>query len=382
MKSFRIFNRQTGSIIAVFAMVLAVVAPTIASAAQLTQRSVALSSSSINASGVIYNVSFTSVGAAGAVVVDFCDNSPLIGSTCNPPAGLVVSGTATSTFGTVAKIDDNTVAVTGTIAAATANISVPIAGITNPSTVGPIYARIVTYDTGAHAALYNSAQTASQDANRVDEGGAAISITNTIGVSAAVLESMLFCVSAAAINADCANVSTPTLKLGETTGSVIALSSSAISTGSLFTQISTNAATGAVVSLKSNATDCGGMIRAGAASSVCDIKPALVGGITAGAAKFGLMTETSTDSTGAGVTPSGIYQVDSGSGYSTSAYALNYAVGNTSGVTSPYGDPLLNTAGAPVNNKNIKLKFGASISNDTPAGLYSVDLGLIATGKF
>jgi hypothetical protein len=28
------------------------------------------------------------------------------------------------------------------------------------------------------------------------------------------------------------------------------------------------------------------------------------------------------------------------------------------------------------------LTFGASVSNDTPAGLYATDLSLIATGKF
>jgi hypothetical protein len=30
----------------------------------------------------------------------------------------------------------------------------------------------------------------------------------------------------------------------------------------------------------------------------------------------------------------------------------------------------------------MKITFGASIANDTPAGKYSADLSLIATGKF
>ncbi|MDB5162698.1 MAG: hypothetical protein JWO54_257 [Candidatus Saccharibacteria bacterium] len=377
MKSFRLFNRQTGSIIALVALVLAVVAPTIASAAQLTARSVELSSSSINATGVNYNVGFTSDGAAGGVVIDFCSNSPLINATCDSPAGFAATG-ATSAFGTVTVVDANTVKVAGAIAATTA-ITVDLDGITNPSSVGPLYVRIVTYATSGDLANYTSAT--SLGAGTVDQGGAAINITNTIGVSAAVLESMTFCVSGAIITADCAAVTAPTLKLGETTGTVIALSASSLSTGDIYTQISTNAVTGAVVSLKSSAIGCGGLIRAGAPSA-CNIGPAQQLGITAGQALFGVKTEAATSTSGVS-TASGAFQAKAGTGYNTGTYALNYNdTDESTGVTSTYGDPFLDTNGAPVNNKNVKLTFGASISNTTPAGLYSVDLGLIATGKF
>jgi hypothetical protein len=60
---------------------------------------------------------------------------------------------------------------------------------------------------------------------------------------------------------------------------------------------------------------------------------------------------------------------------------MNFVDGTT-GVTSTYGDSLLDTANLPVNNKNVQITFGASVSNLTPAGLYSADLSLIATGKF
>jgi hypothetical protein len=377
MKSIKLINRQTGSLIALVALVLAVVAPTIASAAQLTARSVELSSSSINATGVSYNIGFTSAGAAGGAVIDFCSNSPLIGAECTAPTGFSASA-ATSTFGSVDAVDANTLKVTGTIAASSA-VSVPLAGLTNPASVGPLYVRIVTYATSGDLANYTDAEELGN--GTVDEGGAAINITNTIGVSAAVLESMTFCVSGAEIEKDCAVDLTkpPVLKLGETTGSVTALSASNVSTGDIFTQISTNAVTGAVVSLKSSAIGCGGLIRAGAPTS-CDILPALATGITAGQAKFGVKTNAATDSVGA--TAAGSYVPANLSAYNNSDYALTYAAGDASGVTSPYGSAFLDTAGAPVNNKNVKLTFGASISNNTPAGLYSVDLGLIATGKF
>jgi hypothetical protein len=61
---------------------------------------------------------------------------------------------------------------------------------------------------------------------------------------------------------------------------------------------------------------------------------------------------------------------------------MGYVSGDATGVTSTYGDPILDTAGAPVNNMGMPLTFGASAANDTAAGLYSADLSLIATGKF
>jgi hypothetical protein len=381
MKSFRIFNRQTGSIIALVAMVAAVVAPTIVSAAQLTARSVQLSNSSKTATDVSYTVNFTSVGAAGAVIVNFCDDTPLIGEACNPPAGLDTTSVSTATSGfTATSVNANTVKVVGTVASASP-ISIALDHINNPSAVGPIYARIVTYVAGSDA---NSYTPTSLGANTVDTGSAAMNITDSIGVNAAVLESMVFCVSGAVIAKDCvgASATPPTLKLGETTGSIVALSATAVSHGDIYTQISTNAVSGAVVRLKSSALNCGGLVRAGAPTS-CDILPTQHVDLAAGTATFGVKVSSATSTTGDEANAIGAYQPVSGSGYGTSAYALNYnSTDQSTGVTSPYGDPFLDTNNAPVNNKNVTLTFGASISNSTPAGLYSANLGLIATGKF
>jgi hypothetical protein len=378
MKSFRFINRQAGSMIALVALVLAVVAPTIASAAQLTARSVELSSSSINATGVSYKINFTAANNAAAFVVDFCKNSPLIGATCTAPTGFNASTAASTSTGVTAVSGSTSKFVVTKPIAAADQVSVSVTGITNPSEVGPLYARVVTYDTAAHANVYASE---ALGAGSQDEGGAAINISNTIGVSGAVLETMTFCVSGGVITANCTGVTTPTLKLGKTTGTVVALTADEISTGDIYTQISTNAVTGAVVSLKSSAANCGGLIRSGA-PSVCDIKPALQTGVTAGQATFGVKTEDATSTAGV-PGANGIFQAKAGSGYNTSTYTMNYnAVDQSTGVTSAYGDAFLDTNGAPVNNKNVKLTFGTSISNSTPAGLYSVDLGLIATGKF
>lgn len=384
MKSFRIFNRQTGSIIALVAMVFAVVAPTIASAAQLTERSVQLSSSSKNTGDVSYTFTFTTSGAAGGFVVDFCDDTPLIGESCHAPAGFDASAATSSTtnFTGVTATASNLKVVAASSAMTTPGaVTVVFDHIHNPTAVGPIYARIVTYDTSANLSNY---QSPTDLGTYVDSGSAAINITDSIGVSAAVLESMVFCVSGQTIAQDCAGASlhAPTLQLGETTGNGIhALSAGAISHGDIYTQISTNAVSGAVVRLKSSATGCGGLVRSGAPGS-CDIKPTQQVDLAAGTATFGVKVSSASGTLNDN-DASGEYRVYPTSGYSTSSYALNYnQTDQSTGVTSPYGDPFLDTHDKPANNQNVTLTFGASINNATPAGLYSADLGLIATGKF
>lgn len=390
--SLRLPNRRMGYMAAAFTLLFAFVVSPLAAADQVTLRSIELSSSSANATGVTYKVKFTSVGAAGATVLDFCENTPLYGEDCDTPAGFALTGATVPTTGFTDEnvVDANTIRVTGTVAATTA-IEFDITGVHNPTSAGPLYARIVTFDTASNANDYvsNPVEPAVND-GVVDTGGVALSITPTIGVSGAVLESLVFCVSGQTIAAGCIgsgaaapNLTSPTVKLGQAVGDTSVLDSADTYEGTIYTQISTNAAGGAVVSLKSNTLGCGGLSRAGAASFAagCGIAPALAGGITDGEAKFGVKTGTA-----AGQTPSTgtIRPFDSGTGayYDNSTFKLNWVNGDASGVTSTYGDPFLDTNGGPANNMGMPITFGASAANNTPAGRYSADLSLIATGKF
>lgn len=381
--SLRLPSRRTGYVAAVFTLLFATITSAFASAAQVTERSIELSSSAAGASGVSYAVNFTPGGtSAGAIVIEFCNNTPLIGESCTPPPGFDVSSATASGFTPVgADTTSNKITLTGSIAA-TNPFTLTLSGVHNPtSSTDPLYARIVTYTDGTAAHAYASTNAGTH----IDDGSVAIGITDKIGVSAAVLESMIFCVSKAVPTQNCGGVTAPTLTLGEDVGGgVIALSPSAVSTGDIYTQISTNAASGAIVRLQSNATSCGGLLRAGAAGA-CDITPALhadsFGDSSQGIAKFGVKVASAADPTGTG-TPNGTFQVANGATYNGTTYEMNYVSGNGSGVTSTYGDPILDTAGAAITNKNMKLTFGVSAANNTPAGKYSADLGLIATGKF
>lgn len=393
MRSFRIFDRRVGSIIAVAALLFAAVMPSMVFAAQATTRSIALSSSSADADDVTYDVKFTpATSGAGAVVIEFCSNSPLLADDCTPPdAGFDASGaTTTSANFTMGTKTTNKVILTvsPTLSAGTAT-EIVLDHINNPTAAGALYARIATYDNATDAGNKYPSMEATDGYK--DNGSVAMSITPTIGVSGAVLESMTFCVSGETIAAGCAgggahapSLTAPTLRLGQDLGNGVVALSSTLSEGSIYTQLSTNAVSGAVVRLKSSATNCGGLKLVGSSdASNCYIHPALQTGVATNdtTAKFGVETTTAA---GVGTSSGTLRPYDDGTGayYGNSAYALNGAADNLTGVTSQYGDPFLDTNSAPVNNMGMQLKFGAVVTSETPAGLYSADLSLIATGKF
>lgn len=389
MSSIRSYSRRAGSLFAVAALVLATITPglvpSFASAAQLTERSIALSSAATSATAVTYDVDFTPATTAGSLIIDFCSNSPLVGAECVAPTGFTAASAASTDASSIGLQDSavNTLVIETTLTATTAK-SLEITGINNPTVEGPLYVRITTYPTNTAGTEYQSAQA---PGNYSDEAGAAVSIVDKINVSGAVLESMTFCIAGptpdltpgnegqvlpTTITDNCANsgsLPAPSLRLGKKTGDIIALDNE-VSTGSLYGQISTNASTGAIVNLKSNATGCGGLLRAGDATNACDIAPAQKTDITDGQAKFG-----------AKIVAADPLALIGQNDYNATTFTLNYN-NTTSGVTSAYGDPFFNTADGPVSNENLEIIFGAAVAPNTPAGLYRAELSLIATGKF
>lgn len=394
MRSFKIFNRRVGVVFAAAALVFATALP--AFAAPLTIRSMELSSTSASAPSTIYKLKFTSTdeAEADAFVVDFCSNTPLYGEDCTTPTDfdLATNGAATPAVVTTTGFTDedvadaNTIRVTGDVGLEEA-VEIDITNVRNPSAAGTVYARIITFDTVVNADAYvsNPVEPA-VNTGVIDTGSVAFSITPTVGVSGAVLETMTFCVAADEITESCGDAATnpPVLQLGRDVGDgVLALDTAAVSEGTLYAQVSTNAASGAIVNLKSGALNCGGLKLLGSTDvNNCYIAASGTAGIAAGDAEFGVKLGTAA---GVGTNFNGTLRAyDSGSGayYNTSAFKLFANTDNSEGVTSTYGDPLLDTNGEPVNNMQIPIIFGAQIANDTPAGRYSADLSMIATGTF
>jgi len=384
MRSFRLFNRRVGSILAAGTLVLAATTTSLAGAATVTNRSIALSSSTKSATAVSYEVKFKTPAATsstGAYVVDFCTTAA-INTTCTAPSGLDTSGVGMSSGGVATSLAANTVKVVPTVAfAASTNVDNVLTGIVNPSGTGlsngTFYARIVTYIDGNDPVPGpgNFNYTAPDNlGSYLDDGSVALAVTDGFSVSGQALETLTFCAAASGdtIGSGCTGTLTsPSLTLG--TGGIL---TTALSTGTVKTQLSTNASGGAVVSLKSNTTGCGGLARQGASSFAagCGIVPITShGAINTGDSKFGLTLANL--GRAAGVTPTA-----EGS-YNTTDYYLGWVSGDATGVTSTYGDPIYNVTG-PVSDGTANLTFGANIGNLTPAGNYSASLNLIATGTF
>lgn len=363
MKTLSVFNRRAGAVFATAALVLSTTVPALVSAATVTERSVETSTSTKGADAT-YTIKFTTqTAAAGGWAVDFCTT---VDGTCTAPTGLkVTSGTSAISDGTLAVVSDNKISVTKTLASA-ASIDVDLTHVTNPSAAGTVYARITTHAASGDLPLRD---------DPVDKGVAAFGITDGIEVSGAVLESLIFCASGAAlVQTDCSDTTAPKLSLG-TAGVLTDDASDGV--GHVYTLLTSNAVGGVSVNLKSDATGCGGLYLEGKSPAAgCNISPV---GTTAIAldsaeAKFGAKF-TLIQGTGATLA------LNTTNGWSTSNYSMNYVALDASGVTSVYGDEVLSVNG-PVANAKAQVDFGANAAPLTPAGKYVANLSLIATGKF
>jgi len=186
-----------------------------ASAAQLTTRSLTLSSSQPSATNVTHTFAFevaTVTTNLGSIEIQYC-TTPL--GACTAPAGLNVSGVVTgdivtqtiNTVGTSFTIGTNTanlIQLTRTAVSQTIGDDVVLAfdNITNPSTSSfspagnnTFFARVTTSSDVAYA-------------TDVDNGVVASAIVPLLTVSARVQEILHFCVDNTSINDDSTNIGT------------------------------------------------------------------------------------------------------------------------------------------------------------------------------
>lgn len=399
--------RRPMAIVSAAALTLGVAAPalvgSVANAGQVSTRSIQLSDSTPSATGVSYKVTFTptSVSTIGAIVVDFCSDSPIIGNTtCAYPANFSVGGATPTTSGAPTGFSTSTGSWVTTSsqqggAAASARqvfeytnstaqtpsgsaISFTITNAVNPSANGSFYARILTFDTAADAATYTASGTTRAATTSLtgmrDYGGIALSTASNIAISATVQETLAFCTSGlvgGVAPSTCGSTATPAVTLG--TGTPPTIDSSSVydnSTGAYqtFMILSTNATNGASVAMKSNYASCNGLSRDNGLT--CGI-PGQTTGLTQGVAGFGMKVGTGTGGTGT-IKPA-----------TTNNYsATTFHMGSTDTTSSPYGDVIANTNGTVCANVVSQLTFGATANLTSPAGVYATNETLIATGTF
>jgi hypothetical protein len=327
---------------------------------QVTARSIQLSTSAASTVSQ-YKITITPVTTSQELVVDFCSDTPFPGATCAFAASSVPTvGSPTSSVGTAAAITNGTPThafkVTGLTMTGGSPFTVTItAGITNPTTANAtFYARVLTYATGNATGYAPASSTggATTTGTFVDSGGIALSTASTIAITAQVMESLSFCVYLG--SGSCGTA--PTFFLGHSTNNI--LDTTAVDTKTVKFDLSTNAVSGCIIRLTGDTLTSGSNTIAAAGSS-----PAT---ITAGTAAFGLYV-----SAAGGLTLAANYNGGSGSQYGL----------NTTNTTSTFGDQVANSAST-VNSATSTITYGATASTTTPAGIYTANHQLIATGTF
>lgn len=377
-------------------------------AAQLDSRAIKMSDSTPGASsGVQYELTFKTGATAGTteeIVVDFCSDTPLLGASC-----AFVTGTSIPSFtaptvsaGSITATNNRTLVITGLTMPQNSTYTVTVTGgITNPSNNGTFYARVYTYNTGDATGYTQAAASGNTPVagSYVDFGGIALSAVAQVTITARVMESLTFCASGSNIDGsggassdECSEATAPALQIGQ--GTPVVLDASRVDVASAYTQISTNATYGAIVRMKAtNTCTNGGLSNTGGAA--CNI-PGLADGtftngespmaMPAGTAAYGLFVGLSSTTTGIAsstgtVTPDANYYTAAhdtgGEGYWYGMDRRN----TTDGVLSTYGDAIASSAG-PVSRINNELRFAATPSLTTPAGIYTGNEILIATGTF
>jgi hypothetical protein len=357
-----------------------------ASAATFEDRSIQMSDSTPSATGVQYDVTVTpqASGNVLGIVLEFCDNSPLIGDACTATAGTDVpdvSSAALAGWTVDGATDGNTLVLTrgaGTWTASTPE-TLSVTGVDNPSNGGAngtFYARFFSYDTAAKAQGYTSANPSAVGAP-IDTGGFAMSTADRLTITARVQEKLTFCIYT---GVDCATGGS-SLQLGN--NGVLDETQPYNNADAKF-DVYTNASGGVVVRAKTFATP-GHTLTSGSNTI------SAIGGTAAasnlGTEQFGFCVATS----GGAVTSVAPYTgVEGGSGtcaddLTTGTY--NQGTTNTrfafdsAATQTTFGDDIASSTGPSATTVGT-LNFLGNIGITTEAGIYTTELALIATGTF
>ncbi len=383
-----------------------------ASAAQLTSRSITMKSSKTSQTDVTYETRFTiaTTGNVGGVVIDFCSNSPVVGLSCTAPttfstnvANLVLANqTGITDFAKdVANSTANKLVLTRTAASVSSGTAVRVDlgaggasdGITNPSTTGTFYARIVTFATTAAAQAYASAT----PGTFVDDGGVALSTAAQLTVNARVAEILQFCVGTTAINddvtaapADCSSFSGTTINLGVVDNSTVNISPVATANGGNVmngaAMVRTNAVNGVVIDYFAEQNTNSGKLKVSGATCVDNVSvtdqcfnsaTTTQNALAAGTEEFGMtishVNRTSSSTPTANLSRDTEYD---GDGTASGGFAWD-DTGTTDRIASSAA-----ASSKVVDDEMLILRFAATAAITTPTGSYTVTSTYIATATY
>lgn len=327
-----------------------------ARAAQMTARSLTLTSSAGAATSVDYTFAFTAPTATTvkSVRIDICDSAS---GTCSPPSnipsgfssssaavgtisGIGSGGSWTGTFTTNGRIDIANASNTGS----PSTVSIQITGITNPTTNNStFYARMTTYS-------------ASNWTGALDSGTVAASTASQITVTASVDETLTFCAGTSITGQNCGTISGSSVNLGT-------LTDSSTGSGTSVMAASTNGGSGYAITINGTTLTSGGnsidAITAGSGSVSSQSNE-----------QFGInVRDNATPNVGAD--PSGATSgITYGTGYGT-ADTYKFVTGNT-----------VASKAAASNGTTYTVSYIANIAGTTEPGTYTGTYTYICTATF
>jgi hypothetical protein len=374
----------------------------------LASRSIEMSSSVAGATGVQYTISFkTATGGfpIEGIVIDFCDNSPLINTACTFAGGTQsisltsVTWTGGSITGpsdtntanwTMTKVSpllvlyDSNGADTSNVSAAT-QVTIVLAGFVNPNYTActggtppncTFYARILTYSTAAGATSYAPQTIGAVQPPLIDDGGIALSTNQAITVTSKVQEQLTFCVFT---SGSCAGGGGAVL-LGDTQG-VLYTTGPFVDKTTTYT-IATNAVNGLAIRMLGPTLTSG--------SNTIAAIGAVATASSTGNSQFGLCSWESTETTMVlnitspynGANCSTVTQsagtITTGGLGSGALFAFD-----TTQTTTTYGATLATASvGSSAGSATGIIAFLGNTSVTQPAGLYTTTLTFVATATY
>lgn len=319
-------------------------------AAEVTNRSVTVSSSLASVvTSHNFKFNFISTSNIGSITFLYCDNTPLIGSACNAPAGLNVSAatltgqTGNTGFGidTTDTTNNQIVLTRASAPAAAVASSYDFANITNPSTSDrTVFVRITTYASADGSGSYT------------DYGSVAFATNSPFSVSTTVPPFVNLC-AGVTVASDCSSTSGDHISMGS-------LSISQAKTATSQFAGATNSTTGyAVYLLGTTMTSGNNFIPA--LSTPTASKP--------GTSQFGINLTVNTGPA--------VGQGPSGAG--TASPTVRYGTANR--FTFVNGD-MVASSGIPSEYNRMTVSYLANIGSSQPGGVYSTTITFLATGTF
>ncbi len=389
--------------------------------ALIQSRSVTMSTSQADATGVTYAVRFKASAnmTIKGVIVDFCEESPIIGNgTCTKPG----SGSTNFTIGapTVNNYQNmsgwtaasgntgRTLALTkaggeSLVTAGTPTYGFDITTVTNPDLGNhTFYARILLYanDTGADspgsAGSGGYLDTGTPTAGTyLDAGGAALSTANQLQITSKVQERLTFCLYTSATcttsgtEKDTTGANrTSAVTLGDTNG-VLDTAGPFVDKSAKF-DISTNAISGAMVVMKGDTLKSGSFDIANSLVSGMGATAGTAYASAAGTEQFGMClyepVANGLDIT-AGTVGNSTYNnancsttsQTAGTGSFGGNGSANFGF-NITNVTSAAGDTIAKKPAGSLSTA--QLAFIGNVAPTTEAGIYKTTLTFIATGTY